>query len=302
MNFKVIFKCMLLAGLPFLAACNSDDTDLQMVQPLQLCVSTGVSESRAVVDGWFLPEGGQLGVSLVAADGSAYDGKSYNNIPYTATGNGYDTPQTWSCTGSVVPSLSTTLGKAVAYYPYNESVTDLTAIPIETASQTDYMYSGWYSYLYYATPKANLTMNHAMAVLKLYISTGRFDNFESIDKVTSLELVSNMFGTSAILNATDGTLSNISVATVDDQADNRFVLNIEPEDFFVLSEDGNYYIAEILVIPTIPAESGFISLAIFGDIGGSIVAGNEEICYPTINLKQGSKYIWRIEGNGGGPV
>ena len=301
MNFKVIFKCMLLAGLPFLAACNSDDTDLQMVQPLQLCVSTGVSESRAVVDGWFLPEGGQLGVSLVDADGFAYDGKSYNNIPYTATGNGYDIPQTWSCTGSVVPSLSTTLGKAVAYYPYNESVTDLTAIPIETASQTDYMYSGWYSYLYYATPKANLTMNHAMAVLKLYISTGRFDNFESIDKVTSLELVSNMFGTSAILNATDGTLSNISVATVDNQADNRFVLNIEPEDFFVLSEDGNYYIAEILVIPTIPAEAGFISLAINGDIGGSIVAGHAADCHPTINLKQGSKYIWRLIGSGGGP-
>lgn len=283
MNFKVIFKCMLLAGLPFLAACNSDDTDLQMVQPLQLCVSTGVSESRAVVDGWFLPEGGQLGVSLVAADGSAYDGKSYNNIPYTATGNGYDIPQTWSCTGSVVPSLSTTLGKAVAYYPYNESVTDLTAIPIETASQTDYMYSGWYSYLYYATPKANLTMNHAMAVIKAKIKK---ETLGSYTQLVSIQITGDMIGSSAILNATDGTLSSISGL-----GEPILVLR---EDGLNIIEDDVYLTVEMLVIPDSSITEGNIdiivtmtdgtakSYSLFQlDIQKSLVAGKKYICETT---------------------
>lgn len=283
MNFKVIFKCMLLAGLPFLAACNSDDTDLQMVQPLQLCVSTGVSESRAVVDGWFLPEGGQLGVSLVAADGSIYDGKSYNNIPYTATGNGYDTPQTWSCTGSVVPSLSTTLGKAVAYYPYNESVTDLTAIPIETASQTDYMYSGWYSYLYYATPKANLTMNHAMAVIKAKIKK---ETLGSYTQLVSIQITGDMIGSSAILNATDGTLSSISGL-----GEPILVLR---EDGLNIIEDDVYLTVEMLVIPDSSITEGNIdiivtmtdgtakSYSLFQlDIQKSLVAGKKYICETT---------------------
>lgn len=283
MNFKVIFKCMLLAGLPFLAACNSDDTDLQMVQPLQLCVSTGVSESRAVVDGWFLPEGGQLGVSLVAADGSAYDGKSYNNIPYTATGNGYDTPQTWSCTGSVVPSLSTTLGKAVAYYPYNESVTDLTAIPIETASQTDYMYSGWYSYLYYATPKANLTMNHAMAVIKAKIKK---ETLGSYTQLVSIQITGDMIGSSAILNATDGSLSSISGL-----GEPILVLR---EDGLNIIEDDVYLTVEMLVIPDSSITEGNIdiivtmtdgtakSYSLFQlDIQKSLVGGKKYICETT---------------------
>ena len=283
MNFKVIFKCMLLAGLPFLAACNSDDTDLQMVQPLQLCVSTGVSESRAVVDGWFLPEGGQLGVSLVAADGSAYDGKAYNNIPYTATGNGYDTPQTWSCTGSVVPSLSTTLGKAVAYYPYNESVTDLTAIPIETASQTDYMYSGWYSYLYYATPKANLTMNHAMAVIKAKIKK---ETLGSYTQLVSIQITGDMIGSSAILNATDGSLSSISGL-----GEPILVLR---EDGLNIIEDDVYLTVEMLVIPDSSITEGNIdiivtmtdgtakSYSLFQlDIQKSLVAGKKYICETT---------------------
>ena len=283
MNFKVIFKCMLLAGLPFLAACNSDDTDLQMVQPLQLCVSTGVSESRAVVDGWFLPEGGQLGVSLVAADGSAYDGKSYNNIPYTATGNGYDIPQTWSCTGSVVPSLSTTLGKAVAYYPYNESVTDLTAIPIETASQTDYMYSGWYSYLYYATPKANLTMNHAMAVIKAKIKK---ETLGSYTQLVSIQITGDMIGSSAILNATDGSLSSISGL-----GEPILVLR---EDGLNIIEDDVYLTVEMLVIPDSSITEGNIdiivtmtdgtakSYSLFQlDIQKSLVAGKKYICETT---------------------
>lgn len=283
MNFKVIFKCMLLAGLPFLAACNSDDTDLQMVQPLQLCVSTGVSESRAVVDGWFLPEGGQLGVSLVAANGSAYDGKSYNNIPYTATGNGYDTPQTWSCTGSVVPSLSTTLGKAVAYYPYNESVTDLTAIPIETASQTDYMYSSWYSYLYYATPKANLTMNHAMAVIKAKIKK---ETLGSYTQLVSIQITGDMIGSSAILNATDGSLSSISGL-----GEPILVLR---EDGLNIIEDDVYLTVEMLVIPDSSITEGNIdiivtmtdgtakSYSLFQlDIQKSLVAGKKYICETT---------------------
>ena len=289
MNFKVIFKCMLLAGLPFLAACNSDDTDLQMVQPLQLCVSTGVSESRAVVDGWFLPEGGQLGVSLVAADGSAYDGKSYNNIPYTATGNGYDIPQTWSCTGSVVPSLSTTLGKAVAYYPYNESVTDLTAIPIETASQTDYMYSGWYSYLYYATPKANLTMNHAMAVIKVVLP---FDVIGDFTNVTQITLESDMFGTDGILNATDGSISSVNGKNTQ--------LNFKHETGLNIYSTADGLVAEILVVPDVSVVSGYVNVQVLLKDSEGYSDSYAIEYYPNHALMSGKKYTCRIYDNGGG--
>lgn len=278
-------KYLLLAGLPFMAACNNSDDALQEVQPLQLCVSAGMSESRAVVDGHFLPEGAQIGVSLVDAEGNAYDGQDYTNVPYTVTGDGYNVQQTWACTGNVTPSLSTTFGKAVAYYPYNPDVTDLTSIPVETASQTDYMYSGWCNYLYYASPKADLSMNHAMAVVMAQIPK---ETIGAYNQVVSMQVTADCFGSSAILNATDGSLSSIAGLGTP--------IKIMADDGLVITEDEDFIFVQMLVIPDNSVNSG-ADIDVLVELTDGVTIS---LSHNTLNVSKsfvsGKKYVCRMQG------
>lgn len=277
-------KYLLLAGLPLLAACNSNIDALHEVQPLQLCVSAGVSESRAVVDGCYLPDGAQVGLSLVDAEGNPYDGQDYTNVPYSVAGDGYNVQQTWSCTGAVTPSLSTTLGKAVAYYPYNPDVTDLSAIPIETASQTDYMYSGWYSYLYYAAPKAELNMKHAMAVIMAKLPK---EYLGSYTQVVSMQVTGAMFGSSAVLNATDGSLTSIAGL-----GESILVL---AEDGLKVTEDDDYITVQMLVIPDSSVSSGSVDILVVMTDGEAFSQSHKQFDIQT-SCVSGTKYCFQTGG------
>lgn len=271
---------MIVAGLPLLAACNSEDEAMQGNQPLQVSVTAGVSASRAVVHGSYLAEGSQIGLSLTADDGSAYDGQSYVNVPFQVTGDGSNTAQSWSCTGQTVPSLSTTYGKAVAYWPYNPDVTDLTAIPVDAATQTDYMYSGWYGGLSMLAPKANLLMKHALAVFAI-----KFVGYGT-DVAATVTLVSDMFGSTGVLDATTGTLSGIggkdtgvsltpvAAAEVDNSSENEYV--------------------EVFVVPDESVTSGTVTATVV-TTGGSTLTFTLELSEP---VRQGGYYPYTLYGAG----
>ena len=111
---KVLLSQLLCIGAVF-TACTDDEVFNQTTKSLQVSVSTEApAESRAIIDGGYLPNGASIGVTLTAEDGSAYDGQAFTNLQYTAAGEG--SSQTWS---SATPaSLSITAGKVIAYYPY----------------------------------------------------------------------------------------------------------------------------------------------------------------------------------------
>ena len=193
-----------LLALPMLmAACNNEDEMAGEDKSLQVSVSTGSVEveSRGIVNGSQLPAGSSIGVTLVNMDGTAYDGVGFNNLPYTAAGTG--SSQTWS--GSDI-SLSTTFGKAIAYHPYISGASGL-QVPIETASQADYMYSGWVEYLYNGAYKAGFNMKHAMTDVQLVVKSG---TYTGPDELKSITVESPFFATSAVMSIEDGTLSSVS--------------------------------------------------------------------------------------------
>ena len=169
---KHILSQLLCIGAVF-TAC-SDDTYVNRIdgQPLQIAVHTDNPESsRAVIDGGYLPDASSIGVTLTAVDGSAYDGQAFTNMQYTAAGVG--SAQTWST--DVPVSLSGTLAKITAYYPYNGADDlDLTAIPVETASQTDYMYAKPVTGLSLVSPVADLTMQHALTDIRINVKKGTY--------------------------------------------------------------------------------------------------------------------------------
>ena len=150
---KILLSQLLCIGAVF-TACTDDEVINQTDRaPLQVSVNTSLAkQSRAIVHGEWLPSGSTIGVSLFTPEGDDYDGQGYYNIQYKATGTEED--QVWSSMG-VTPAVSANEAVLVAYHPYNDDQDlDITAIPVEIATQTDYMYSGQVTGITNAAPKA----------------------------------------------------------------------------------------------------------------------------------------------------
>ena len=231
---KGTFVSLLLAACTTLIGCSNEE-GIDYSTPLQIKVNTaGVQESRAMIEESTLPDASQVGVLVAGSDGGAYNGKTYNNILFQATGTGNS--QTWNSDDEILVSDNT--GLLYAYYPYNPDVTDFTQIPIETASQEDYMY---------ATPvevdndkvQAVITMNHAMAAVRLEIVKG---NFSSDATVSNIRIKSTGMGTSALMNAKTGALSSIAGAGTwftEDHADATITTSDGPASEFLVIPTGN---------------------------------------------------------------
>ena len=186
-----------------LSACNDEDTFA--AQPDAACLQVNATmagaSTRAAIEGTELPQGAQIGVSVFNSDGSNYNGKSDGclNIPYTRqTG--------WETRNPI--SLSHTVGKAVAYYPYSPGVGDISTIPVETESQTDYLYSDWVNDLTYQNNQADFSMNHALCAIQLNLVNESYEADKG--EVTSLAVTSDDLATKGTLNAMTGALSAFS--------------------------------------------------------------------------------------------
>lgn len=159
-------------------------------------------ESKDLLTSTYFPNGSQLGVTLTNTSGGNYDGKTYNNICFTA--NGSDANQTWTGASDIL--LSNTQGYCYAYYPYSSGVSDISSISVTTSKQTDYLYAT--SATVSATNRtASLTMKHALAAIRLAIKKG---TYTGTGAVTGVSVSSSALGTSALLNAKNGGLSGVT--------------------------------------------------------------------------------------------
>ena len=192
-----------LSAMTALSACNDEDTFA--AQPDAACLQVNATmagaSTRAAIEGTELPQGAQIGVSVFNSDGSNYNGKTDGclNIPYTRqTG--------WQTRNPI--SLSHTVGKAVAYYPYSPEIGDISAVPVETESQTDYLYSDWVNDLTYQNNQADFSMNHALCAIQLNLVNESYEADKG--EVTSLAVTSDDLATKGTLNAMTGALSAFS--------------------------------------------------------------------------------------------
>lgn len=205
--FYAFIMAMTVVNYTF-TACTSDQegqlNELTSSQnQLKLNVNTSaITASRALIEETYLPDNSEIGVTLLASDGNAYDGKTYSNIKFTADGT---TSQTW--TGSSNILLSATPGNVYAYYPYSSSVTDITAVPVETGTQTDYMYATEVTGVYDAESEVDITMNHALSAIRFALKKG---TYTGTGTVTSVSVTSTATATSATMNSKTGVLSSFS--------------------------------------------------------------------------------------------
>ena len=157
------FLSLLFASVVGLTGCNNLD-DASTLSAGKLDLSFGVQQpaSRAVITDDYLPSGAQVGVTL---SGTGYD--AYTNVCYTASGTG--TSQSWAGSDDVLLTSST--AKLYSYYPYSSTVSS-DAIPVETASQTDYLYGTPVTGISEAKASTGVTLNHALANLKITVAKG----------------------------------------------------------------------------------------------------------------------------------
>ena len=185
-----------------LAACTDTLDEAAVPKPLSVAVNARDITARAPIHGTALPDASNIGISLVAEDGTPYDGVTYDNLKYTAAGTAPD--QSWSTPN--VPTLSSSTAKLVAYYPWTEN-TDYSAVPVETDTQTDYMYSQWLTGLSNANPNANIVMKHALTAVRVALVKGDFT--ADVD-VSSVSVKSPAFATAGAMDATTGALTELT--------------------------------------------------------------------------------------------
>ena len=203
MKKHIISAACLIAAL---ASCNQ--VEVPEYQPMSLDIAvTTVAETKGLVTGTTLPSGSSVGLFVTDQTGITYDGVEVSNVKYTAAGEGAS--QTWSAVSDIM--LSGTKGTLKGYYPYSESVTDITAIPVKATSeiQNDWMWATPVRNLNYKYYNATVKMNHALAAVRLsVIRKTATDEAE----ITSITFKSDAAAREAVLNATNGALSSISGA------------------------------------------------------------------------------------------
>ena len=202
-NFISIRILKLMPVLLFLitTSCTDEMVTLDNKRQLSLQVAVKDGNSRAMLSGQFLPEGAQIGVRVVDFNLASYDASVYNNVLYTAKGS--DITQSWDSETKIM--LSKTPAFVYAYYPYKENV-DITYMPIETASQTDYMYATPLEAINYDNNSITLQMNHVLSAVKIsLLYKGKLDE----PKLSSISMNSEAIATNAYMYK-DGSLSDIT--------------------------------------------------------------------------------------------
>lgn len=78
-------------------------------------------------------------------------------------------------------------GTAFAYYPYSNDIADATAIPLEIATQTDYLYATS-SIVDKKNPIAQVGMKHALALVSIRIRKNDYQHTGKLSKVEILDV------------------------------------------------------------------------------------------------------------------
>ena len=190
-------------GTAALCACTEELNEISNPGHVLQVSTTVNAATRAIVEGQ-LGAGEKIGISLLASDGSDYNGKKtgYKNIPYNSellTTGGVK----WASENPII--LSPATGTTYAYYPYSAAVSDIKAIPVETASQTDYMYADPVEGLSSSNSKANFSLNHALCAFQINIKNDSYT--QGPGNISRMAVSSAELATAASLNSMTGELS-----------------------------------------------------------------------------------------------
>ena len=260
------YMTVILAGL-IMASCTDKTGPILDRTALRIEASVN-GKTKAPVTTGYLPSGSQIGVTILSGTGGEYegfDGQNYENILFSTT----SASESASWTSPVTTFLSSAEGTAYAYFPYDEDVTDITAIPVETVSQTDYMWAEGSAGVNTLNPCAKLYFRHALCTVTLSAKLG---TYTGTGELTALSLSSEAFATSAILDAMTGTLSSVTGTGETISADMSTLTLTTTEQQ-----------VKILAVPTGTPATITATVTIDGN--------QHEIITPTVVLNQGEDYM-----------
>jgi len=187
-----LFSLLLTTSLA-LTACNSEEDSVDLPNGNKLSITVGLNQqSRAgLITGTTLDNGSEIGITL--DDGANTDYDAVNNIKFTAAqGNNR---QEWTSESPV--TLSGTTGTLYAYYPYKQG-TNLSAIPVETTSQTDYLYATPVENVNESNASIPISMNHILANVNVKIVG---NNYAGEGNISAISIQSDGFATAGTFNA-----------------------------------------------------------------------------------------------------
>lgn len=167
----VMFTYIVNMGL---VGCSDEDlvTPSDDASILKVSVVANDPLTKEMITAGFLPDGSTIGVALLNADEEATEVDNYynyKNVKFTASGE--NESQSWEPERPIY--LAEVPGTAYAYYPYSETVTDVSAIPVSTTGQTDYLYAK-HTNLSTSVTTATFGMKHALAVVSLTVVKGSY--------------------------------------------------------------------------------------------------------------------------------
>ena len=264
-----------------LAACTQlpDPVDITTEDVSPIVVSVTASDglqTRGIITGTTLDDGSRIGLSLCDVSGTKYQGITYENICYTASGSG--SSQKWDAESPIM--VANTPGTLYGYYPYSESVTDIKKINItaDSNNQTDYLWATPVSNITKANADAAVVMNHALAAVRLSVSRG---TYSGTGRVTAASISGADIATSAVLNAKTGGLSSYK----------GYSTAISPAiTAFTLSQT-----ASAIDILAIPCGNSTVNLKVTLTIDGNVY----ETSIPSAVVKQGNMTECKISVNDG---
>lgn len=128
------------------------------------------------------------------------------NAPYNGVSSNKNVKSTFTTvwTQATPVYLSSALATIYAYYPWNASVTDGTAMDIDHTSQTDYMYATPVTNIYNRQPKATIKMNHALSLVQFDFKKENYTGVGSLSAIT----IANKVGGSALISTAKLNLSS----------------------------------------------------------------------------------------------
>lgn len=261
-----------------LASSCQDDVDVNVAKndtPKELqieVINEGISdqETKGLITGTTFPANSEIGLTVTGPSTETYDGQTYKNLLYKYSGG------TWSTTSKVY--LTKTVGNVYAYYPYSASVTDITAVPIDASTDTDYMYAKTTANVSNTNPSATLGMAHAMTAVTVKVVKGNYTNTGTI---TGLTWKSSSAAKTAKMNAKTGGLTNIT------GANEVFDSGLTASNTTTLAAQTQYL---FMAVPA--GTSGPLSFTVNMD-GQTYTAQSA-----SVELKPGTKYNYTLEMNG----
>lgn len=208
MNIRLLFLLIVLIGVG--TSCSNDDEPIppepipvpkpepepDPEKPVFLNIIPtidGMQQTRSGIITQFASED-KIGLFLTSGElGNNYEDIDVaSNLPASFTG------KDWSIKTPV--ELSDKKATMYSYYPYSELVTDGTKIPIEIASQTDYLF-GTKAVAQRTAPEANITMKHALALVSVKVLK---NDYEGLGKLSRFTI--DGIKTEGFMNISDGSV------------------------------------------------------------------------------------------------